>query len=167
MRWDIWIVDLDMRAFYISSKGVEYSEFLTAQEAWKALQSEAREALQGEDSHTVRNAVLVAIPSGCLLVNNPLLSDGVLNPMGTSPSPKPTERPTPKQNRAQPHEDPFGRMATFGKQAQSEQTTALQKRQVEQMMARARGEGNAPPPPARRDDSSALNDLINKSLARR
>ena len=62
MLWDVWVVDLRLGTIYLSVSGVSLSSAQETQKNWK-------------DETTV----LVAIPSGCLIVSNPLLRDCFLN----------------------------------------------------------------------------------------
>jgi hypothetical protein len=62
MLWDVWVVDLEIGLFYLTVSGLSFESFLDAQKRWEDPQS-----------------ILVAIPSGCLLVSNPLTNDGFLD----------------------------------------------------------------------------------------
>lgn len=58
MLWDVWVMDLEIEAFYLTVEGLSFEKFKETQNAW-------------DDT----NSVLIAIPAGCLLVRNPLLGD--------------------------------------------------------------------------------------------
>lgn len=62
MLWDVWVIDLKLEQFYLSVSGVSQSQAHSTVANWSDVSS-----------------VLVAIPSGCLIVSNPLLCDCFFN----------------------------------------------------------------------------------------
>lgn len=62
MTWDIWVIDLKLGVFYLSVSGVSLAQAQKTQANWIDV-----------------STVLVAVPCGCLIVSNPLLSDCFFN----------------------------------------------------------------------------------------